>query len=206
MTGSIVARSGLPEVVDRFSWYTYRRKLAHDANFPLISEANRRLKRLLWILQRVERLEARHERQWQQVGSAADAKSKSLFQRRRTLLRGYGDELEVMTEAFYYFAFRVRTILRKRLPDFKGFEARGINEVRNDLIEHPRVLAFNFVFASPRTGPILKLYRSEAGVPFDRGLYLNAKELAVNLRRRLDRIPDAAPGPRMPRDRRLEGA
>jgi hypothetical protein len=192
--------------VERFSWYTYRRKLRHDANFALISEANRRLKRLLWILHRVERLEARHDRQWRRMDPVAGPEPESVFRRRRTLLRGYGDELEVMTEAFYYFAFRVRTILRKKLPDFKGFEAPGTRDVRNHLIEHPtKALSFNFTFASPGTGPILKLFRSEAGVPFDRGLYLNAKELAENLRRRLDRIPDAAPGPRMPRSRRLEG-
>src|SRR2546422_4107921 len=49
-------------------------------------------------------------------------------------------EMKLMTEAFYYFAGRVRSILRHKsvpLPGLEGFESEGVRNVRNKLIEHP---------------------------------------------------------------------
>lgn len=49
--------------------------------------------------------------------------------------------LELNTEAFYYFAHRLQTILidnKKHLPDLTKYRpARGIRDIRNHFIEHP---------------------------------------------------------------------
>jgi hypothetical protein len=47
-------------------------------------------------------------------------------------------EMRLYVEAFYYFAFRIRNILRRDLlPGLKFFECVGVRDVRNHLIEHP---------------------------------------------------------------------
>jgi hypothetical protein len=99
-------------------------------------------------------------------------------------------ELRVMSEAFYYFAARVRSALKHKgepLPLLRAFEAPGVRGVRNHLIEHPerddsRVFVQSFSFGGPQ-GPVLKGGRppSEPDVHADAGLYQNAEEFRINL-------------------------
>jgi hypothetical protein len=71
-------------------------------------------------------------------------------------------------EAFYYFAFRIRKILRNAefpFPGFAKFEASGVRDVRNHLIEHPeggasRVMNQTWSW-TPETGIALKTGRQE---------------------------------------------
>ena len=106
-----------------------------------------------------------------------------------------GQDVEMFTEAFYYFAFRFREVVRK-VPGFKKFEAVGIRDVRNHLIEHPekksKVLGGSFQHGGAE-GPVLKPMRSEAqkGIFVDRGLFVNAAEMHDELVRRLDRLSDS---------------
>ena len=46
------------------------------------------------------------------------------------------NELELQTECFYWIAGRARTII-KLMPGLETFEAVGVRNVRNKLIEHP---------------------------------------------------------------------
>jgi hypothetical protein len=43
--------------------------------------------------------------------------------------------LEILTESFYWIAGRARHVLRA-LPELKKFEAEGIRNIRNKLLEH----------------------------------------------------------------------
>jgi hypothetical protein len=99
------------------------------------------------------------------------------------------DELKIFVECFYYFAARTRSVVRQ-MPELKSFEAAGVRNVRNHLIEHPekpasRVLSRSFGFGGPN-GPILKALResTETAHP-DAGLYANAKEFADNFEQTL---------------------
>jgi len=52
------------------------------------------------------------------------------------------DEIQTLTEAFYYFAFRTMRMFQELpeapgLPAMKGFDAPGVRNVRNWLVEHP---------------------------------------------------------------------
>lgn len=88
-------------------------------------------------------------------------------------------EIRVLTEAFYYFAWRIREIARG-MPDLSSFECKGVRTVRNHLIEHPektsRVFAQSFAFDGGQ-GPVLKGQLVSESKEFqDHGLYPNAEE------------------------------
>jgi hypothetical protein len=101
-------------------------------------------------------------------------------------------ELKLLSEAFYYFAGRVRTILKKTgLPGLQGFECKGVRDVRNKLLEHAgekqsEVVIQSFGWGAPQ-GPVLKAvrYGGQEDVFPDAGLYRNAEEFIQNLDRRL---------------------
>ncbi len=92
-----------------------------DAGFAV--EVQRRLKQLDWFLLGVQSREI------------AFAQTRLDDPRHLELL----DEIQVLTEAFYYFAFRVMKVLQSlpslpSLPALKGFDATGVRVVRNQLI------------------------------------------------------------------------
>jgi len=72
------------------------------------------------------------------------------------------------------------------MPKLKTFEAAGVWNVRNHLIEHPegrasRVLSRSFSFGGAH-GPVVKAIRETAETAHpDAGLYANAQEFADNL-------------------------
>lgn len=94
-------------------------------------------------------------------------------------------EIQLHVECFYYFAARARSIIRG-MPQLKSFEAAGVRNVRNHLIEHPegrtsQVLSRSFGFGGAN-GPVVKALResTETAHP-DAGLFANAQEFADNL-------------------------
>jgi hypothetical protein len=104
--------------------------------------------------------------------------------------------MRMLTESFYYFAFRVRQILRNKVHQFPllgSFEAAGVRDVRNQLIEHPEgkdSRVFNRTFAwSLESGMHLKSGRQvwESKEFADNGLDANAGEFNENLRVALSR-------------------
>jgi hypothetical protein len=97
-----------------------------------------------------------------------------------------GFDIEMLAEAFYYLAFRLRDVV-KLLPGLKKYEAIGVRDVRNHLIAHPKVAVSNSFAHGSSNGPVLKAIRSDEhkGMPVDRGLYVNAVEMRDELERRL---------------------
>lgn len=100
------------------------------------------------------------------------------------------EPLEFFTEAFYWFAGRTRSVIRL-LPKLENFEAAGIRNVRNHLLEHPEgkssgVLITSFGYGGPN-GPVVKAmrYDHQVGLWPDPGLFVNAVEFTENLKTRL---------------------
>jgi hypothetical protein len=99
-------------------------------------------------------------------------------------------EMQLFTECFYYFAGRLRTILRNKaepLPELSYFECEGARNVRNKLLEHAeakdsQVFIRSFGFGGTQ-GPVLKSIRNQGqeSVYPDKGLYQNALEIKESL-------------------------
>lgn len=104
------------------------------------------------------------------------------------------------TETFYYLAFRFQQILTTRnqptgnypLPLLHGFEAVGVRDVRNHLLEHPEgrgSQSFSQDHSLGGTnGPQLKLDSgSTTSTHPDAGLFVNAAEFKRHLQKALNR-------------------
>lgn len=99
-------------------------------------------------------------------------------------------EMKIYLEAFYYFAARIRKILKSKkepLPFLKSFESKGIRDVRNHLLEHPLVLTPACIYGGEE-GPKLKnvRYPGQENVIKDQGLRKNASEFKENLEKLLN--------------------
>lgn len=98
--------------------------------------------------------------------------------------------MRLLTETFYYFAFRARQILRNdvhRFSGLRGFDCPGVRDVRNHLIEHPEgshSRIFNRTFSwAMESGMQLKSARQdwEGSAFIDAGFNANAEEFANRL-------------------------
>lgn len=85
-------------------------------------EGTKRLKQIDWLLLEVQRREVDVVGGFLPLG---DPKGHELM-----------DEIILLTEAFYYFAWRTLEVLA-RLPNLKAFDPVGVRDVRHRLIEHP---------------------------------------------------------------------
>lgn len=114
-------------------------------------------------------------------------------------------EMELLTEAFYYFAGRIRTILRngkKRkslIPGLSSFECEGIRNTRNKLLEHAeekdsQVSIPSFSWGGPQ-GPVIRAlrYSGQEKIFPDRGLYENAEEMRLSLETLLQKLLSVEP-------------
>ena len=95
---------------------------------------------------------------------------------------------------FYHLAHRARIIVRHKtrpLPLLEGFEAPGVRDVRNHLLEHPESSdsqVFTRSFGAGGTdGPVVKSVREtgQESIWPDHGLFANAREFDENLKRTL---------------------
>jgi len=110
------------------------------------------------------------------------------------------DEMRVLLEAFYYNANRIRDLFRdsgRGLPGLARFEATGIRDVRNHLVEHPtrkRGVKVMAIAVGGPLGPQLKPMRraNDATGTWDAGLSTNAREFCTSL----ESILQQAVGPR----------
>ena len=109
-------------------------------------------------------------------------------------LRIHEIEIRVLTEAFYYCAGRARTVLRDVYPGLGTFEAEGVRDVRNQLLEHPEgknsTVIENGTSFGFDCGPVIKGVRRADKVHIfpDKGLYINAQEFAANLETKLKAV------------------
>jgi hypothetical protein len=183
-------RPNLEHTIKLFDeYYRHQDKVNASFNKDLACEARKRLVQLGKILGRVFMLEREAERLELSRGmhqAGEDPMVDKIVRR----ISEITDELEFLTEAFYYFAFRLRRIL-KVLPGLAGFECEGIRDVRNKLIEHPEQRDSNVYILSfghgGIQGPVIKALRhdNQSDVFVDRGLFVNAIELTKSLEKRL---------------------
>jgi hypothetical protein len=103
--------------------------------------------------------------------------------------------MRLLTESYYYFAFRLRQLLRNSAHPFVGlalFESVGVRNVRNHLIEHPEGKSskiFNRTFSwTKESGMHLKTGRQpwESSEFIDAGFAANSGEFNINLNAVLD--------------------
>jgi hypothetical protein len=156
---------------------TYRRK--QDSSHALV-EIEWRLQQLKWIVKRVTASQKTLERTARRQGA--------------TILMAV--EMITLTETFYYLAWRLCGLLRA-IPGFgKKFGTRTgptcIGEVRNVLLEHPEKSGGptdgGFMFGGRNNvGPVLKPDAQRKQFR-DKGLYVNAQELADEIEIRLERL------------------
>jgi hypothetical protein len=165
---------------------------------PFVLEAIMRLDQLGWLCERVAQVEADAAAidwpAWQ--NSHGNVRFPPLLV-----------ELQTLTEAFYYMAWRLIALLDRidgPIPTLRGLRSkcRGIRTVRNHLLEHPeasnsRVHVPSILFGSsegPRLKFIAEVRSGEDGTPrfrtnraelFDRGLWANAQELKSAMDARL---------------------
>lgn len=193
-------------------------RAADRANTPgfnrnLAGEFKARLEQLQWILARIRETESvatgitgrylnafhAHIQRTKDAGLdlettplASDVSmSKEEFQRHSSALM----EIEVLRDAFYFLAFRAQQIANSGAKPMPGvrFDARGVRNVRNLLIEHPeradpQVLMMSSAWGG-KTGPVVKALREggQEDAFVDRGLYVNAAEYRDKVERALRR-------------------
>jgi len=192
--------------------YQEKYHLVEGYNLDLCTEVQERLKQLKYIIARVQELELRQEL----CGRQFVIDSQKHFgpmpppgqvSAPRELPAAFGDlqrdfwedtakaemEIRILTEAFYYFAFRVISIadgdkkIGKPLPGV-SFGSDGVRDVRNHLIEHPekkhQIFRQSFSFGhEDGHGPRLKTGGppTESAHFQDKGLYRNAAQFTKNL-------------------------
>lgn len=164
-------------------------------------EAGKRLNQMIWVVTEIGRyleIERRAQKPIQQLGARAQSgqispdewraemQSTVMTETMRTMPR-IGEPLEILTEAFYWIAFRARRVIRL-LPEMGSFEAEGVRNTRNKLIEHSDakdsgVVISSFAWGAPQ-GPVLKAirYSDQFDVWPDQGLFRNALEFAAALK------------------------
>ena len=174
----------------------------------LCSEVSKRLKQMSFLLSRINKLELeaskpneKYHQQLMEYTKKYYANGKPIMDRSKIPdppspppgLEKVGDimeEVELLTESFYYIAARARSIIRQGeapLHVIKRFEAKGVRNVRNHLIEHSEkkrsgIVEISFGMGAEK-GPVLKCIRetSTEDIFPDQGLYINAKEFKDNL-------------------------
>ena len=181
-------RRSFIEARQLFQHFQSGRMRARGPDMELTGEAAKRLEQLEWIAGRLYRIQAAQRRLY--LRGPRRPSSHPRWAKHQHLA---GKEVELLTEAFYYFAWRFRQILKQDLKGaFSNFSPAGIRVVRNQLIEHPTTaLASNFLYgADAQEGPRIKPFGTPNGGTRDRGLYVNAQEmldaLIPRLRRQLE--------------------
>ena len=188
-----------PLLLDRFQRYADALSQATDPpNFQrdeLAREVVRRLEQLAFISSQIATLSAEFGKKVI-VEVENESGEKELYNAGFERDRQCEFLMRMLAEAFYYFAFRIRRIVRGNefpFPGFKSFESVGARDVRNHLIEHPeggasRVLNQTWSW-TPDSGPALKTARHEweSSDFVDKGFAANSTEYCIAFGECLDR-------------------
>lgn len=163
----------------------------------LADEATIRIEHLEWMIKRVVRLqELEHRssaRHWSPDTSPA---ARLRAHRRRARSRDdRAREIGILTEGFYYCAFRLAKIV-SHVTEKRGsrrFMPMGVCRVRNDVIEHAETVAWSVVCGRDMPwGPVLRPFGPRGDTPQDNGLYANAQAYLDELERYLARYINLA--------------
>ena len=169
-------------------------------NSSLASEVAKRLKQLSFLCNKIHSYEKRIDKivplgpdislaeltRVKTTGAPLQAKLLTKdFDAPRTFLFEFG----LFVESFYFVAWKICSIVKHKrtntLPYLNTFEAIGIRNVRNCLIEHPekeQVFMQSFMCGGDK-GPVLKNARpaSNSCKISDKGLWVNAEEFKNEL-------------------------
>lgn len=178
-----------------------REKRSAEVQALLAAEAYERLEQLHFLLRRIATIQS-HVLSGRQLSSSdflLPIEPSPPASDTGLAIRDAFFHVRLCTESFYYLAFRFRQILtvankltgNHALPLLKSFEASGVRDVRNHLVEHPEGRSSQR-FSQDHSlggasGPRLKL---DAGATeyLDAGLFANAAEF----KRELGRLLSAA--------------
>jgi len=186
------------ELIAKFLRYLQLLEESEGRNPPrsdLASEAIERLNQLAFITSRLQEIDAQFGTMvvLKKTNEQGEEEHYSATHERDEHLRFV---MRLLTEAYYYFAFRLRQLLRNSTHPFAGlesFECVGVRNVRNHLIEHPEGAAsriFNRTFSwSKDSGMHLKTGRQawESNEFLDSGFVANSEEFNQSLSTMLDR-------------------
>jgi hypothetical protein len=187
-----VPRPDFAAVLQLMLQFRGKRRNAPDPESNWIAEAELRLEQIAYWVGSVEALQRRCDKatRWD------DADSPERRKRKDRIGRNVGYKIDAHTHAFYWFAWRLCTIIEDILKlEFKT--PKNILLVRNNLIEHPEGRGSgasnpNFVYGVDIPwGPIIKPFGPRSGPNHDDGLYVNANQLidrlSAALRRELEK-------------------
>jgi len=131
------SKSFFSSTITLFDSYQSKYKKDKPNQYPSrwVHEVVKRLRQLSFICDQIKAYE-------KEIMSMTDALNHPHSQKFSEFSR-YLFEAEFFVESFYYIAFRVKEILthisggRNIFPEFKNFNAIGLRNVRNHLLEHP---------------------------------------------------------------------
>lgn len=150
-----------------FATYWHRRQVANSSNDDddFFAEAEKRLDQLDTIVRRIVLLEREHDRIDRRIEKErSPLRQRAGMPRYNLTTTSIDIEVELLIEAFYYFAWRFVHIIRR--VAFKTFNPKGVRDVRNHLVQHP-----------DKPNHSVEIH--------DRGLFVNAQELIDQLVHRL---------------------
>ena len=130
------------------------------------AEIGRKISQLNWLISKAQMLNNKVETS---ISSGKDIDIEAL------------EELEIITESFYYFVGRIVEIF-KRNPRFGNISMSNAEKIRHQLLQHPekqkeRQKAFPSFECGSVDGPKIKSYKGPDGALYDNGLFVNAREL-----------------------------
>lgn len=150
-------------------------------------ENDKRLDQYYEILWNFEKLGWLFKRIWALEQREYLRSKKPLRKSHKATIKRQGEtsiEEIILTEAFYYISWRCVSVLSHVFPKLKG-RVKGVDMVRNKLIEHPYDLSSgifdtSYAIAVPG-GPKIKAlrFRSKKMNHIDRGLWVNFDEFMV---------------------------
>jgi hypothetical protein len=170
-------------------------------------EFRERLQQLDWLFERVQEIQHRHDEAFENMKTIMNAHFERIKREglsveqvpipeaakaspeRASEIKQEAFEMKMFAESFYYFAGRARALARSKeepLPGLRSFEAEGVRNVRNHLIEHPEGASSRVFIASWGTGsggPVMKAarYEGQEDVFPDAGFFANAVEFRERL-------------------------
>ncbi len=172
------------DLLEKFDLYIQQLGSIDPAHNDLAAEARERIQQILFITNQLQQIDEQFRQtvQLEVINAQGEKEYYNATHERNEHLRFV---MRLLTESYYYFAFRLRSIFRNKVhvfPNMQSFDCPKVRAVRNHLIEHPEGASsriFNRTFMwSQESGMHLKHGRHtwESSSFADAGFKINAKE------------------------------